>query len=246
MIEKANVMSADEFIAQSRPFIEWMLNWKAALQPLSLASITADGVEKVGIISVDVIKGFCTIGPLSSPRVNNIVQPITRLFEQAWARGVRDIALPQDTHDKNAVEFAQYAPHCIRGTDESDTVEAFKALPFFDQMTVIPKNSISAGLVPKMQDWVRARPHIKNWIIVGDCTDLCTHQMAMYMRIRANQEQMQGVRIILPVNAVDTYDLSVANAQKIGAVPHDADFLHLTFLYHMMLNGVEIVTEITD
>lgn len=239
-------MQIDDFINHSKPFIQWMLDWKAGLQAVSLGSITSSGVDKVGIISVDVIKGFCTIGPLSSPRVNNIVEPIRQLFERAWATGVRDIALPQDTHPEDAVEFANYAPHCIRGTDESDTVEAFKALPFFDQITVIPKNCISAGLVPEMQTWIRTRLHIKNWIIVGDCTDLCTHQLAMHIRLMANQEQMRGVRVILPVNTVDTYDLPVDVAQKIGAVPHDAEFLHLVFLYHMMLNGVEIVTEITD
>lgn len=238
-------MELEQFIEHSKPFIQWMLNWKAGLQPLSLNAVIQDKPEQVGIISVDVIKGFCTIGPLSSPRVNNIVQPITTLFEQAWAAGVRDIALPQDTHPADAVEFAQYAPHCIRGTEESETVEAFKLLPFFDQIAVFHKNSINSGLNAAFDEWVRSRNHIKTWIIVGDCTDLCTHQLAMYVRVRANEEQMTGVRVILPVNAVDTYDLPVDTATKIGAIPHDGEFLHLVFLYHMMLNGIEIVTEIT-
>jgi hypothetical protein len=68
----------------------------------------------------------------------------------------------------------------------------------------------------------------------------------MFLRIEANEKQIRGRRVILPVNTVDTYDLPVEVAQRIGAVPHDADFLHLTFLYSMMLNGVEIVTEITE
>jgi nicotinamidase-related amidase len=197
------------------------------------------------VISVDVIKGFCTVGPLSSPRVNNIVEPITRLFQLAWDRGVRDIALPQDTHVPDAVEFAQYAPHCIRGTGESDTVEAFKALPFFDQISVIPKNSINSALAPGFAEWISARPHITNWLIVGDCTDLCTYQLAMHVRISANQNQQRGVRVVLPVDCVDTYNLPVETAKEIGAVPHDAELLHLVFLYHMMLNGVEVVTQIT-
>lgn len=238
-------MQLDQFMEQSKPFIQWMLDWKAGLQPLSLASLTKNSPDQVGIVSVDVIKGFCTIGPLSSPRVNNIVEPIARLFEQAWTAGVRDIALPQDTHPADAVEFAQYPPHCMRGTEESETVEAFKALPFFDQIDVFPKNSINSGLNAGFAEWVRNRDHINTWIIVGDCTDLCTHQLAMYIRIRANEMQMQGVRVILPVNAVDTYDLPVDTAVKIGAVPHDGDFLHLVFLYHMMLNGIEVYTEIT-
>ena len=239
-------MEIDQFIDHSKPFIQWMLDWKAALQQLSLASLMGEGPDKVGLVSVDVIKGFCTIGPLSSPRVNDIVTPITRLFERAWAAGVRDIALPQDTHPEDAVEFAQYGPHCIRGTEESETVEAFTALPFFDQIAVFHKNSINSGLNGEFDQWVRARNHIRNWIVVGDCTDLCTHQLALYLRLRANEEQMKGVRVILPVDTVDTYDLPVSTAEELGAVPHDAEFLHLVFLYHMMLNGVEVVTQITD
>ncbi len=239
-------MDTQAFVEQSRPFIEWMLNWKAGLKPIPLTSLMDEGEPgSVGIISVDVIEGFCTIGPLSSPRVNTIVEPITRLFTLAWERGVRDIALPQDTHPADAVEFAQYAPHCIRGTPESETVAAFKALPFFDQLTIIPKNSINSGLAPGFADWVNARPQIRTWIIVGDCTDLCTHQLAMHMRLSANQQQRRGVRVVLPINGVDTYDMPVARARELGIPAHDAEFLHLVFLYHMMLNGIEVVTEIT-
>jgi len=239
-------MQADAFIEHSKPFIKWMLDWQAGLTSRSLAEIIKNEPEKVGIVSVDVIKGFCTVGPLASPRIDGIVAPITRLFELAWNSGIRDIALTQDTHPENAVEFMSYAPHCIRGTEESETVEAFKALPFFNQLTMIEKNSINSGLDEAFADWLRARPQIKNWIVVGDCTDLCTHQLAMHIRISANQNQVEGVRVILPVNAVDTYDLPVNIAQEIGAIPHDGQFLHLVFLYHMMLNGVEIATEITE
>jgi len=238
-------MQTDTFIEHSKPFIQWMLDWKDSLQPFSLSTLTRENPRAVGIICVDVIKGFCTVGPLSSRRVNNIVEPIARLFKLAWEQGVRDIALPQDTHPADAVEFEQWGPHCIRGTEEAETVEAFTALPFFDQIAVIEKNSINSRLDAEMEAWVRARPHIKNWIITGDCTDLCTYQLAMHTRIAANEAQQKGVRVILPVNTVDTYDMPVGRAKELGIVPHDAEFLHLVFLYHMMLNGVEIVTEIT-
>ncbi|MCB9451923.1 MAG: isochorismatase family protein [Anaerolineaceae bacterium] len=233
-----------DFLDRSKPFIEWMLAWRENLQPLSLTALTATNPANVGIVSVDVIKGFCSVGPLSSPRVDTIVEPIVALFKRAWEQGVRDIALPQDTHPADAVEFGQYAPHCIRGTEEAETVEAFQSLPFFDQLAVFEKNSINSGLQPDFVSWLQARPHIKTWIVVGDCTDLCTHQLAMHIRLSANQNQQARVRVILPVNCVDTYDLPVETARSLGAVPHDGDFLHLVFLYHMMLNGIEVVTEI--
>ncbi len=239
-------MDAKTFIESSTPFIEWMLNWQANLKPANLASVTLNNDPRsVGILSVDVINGFCTVGPLASPRVNKIVKPIAALFKAAWDFGMRDILLTQDTHVEDAVEFSQYAPHCVRGTPESETVDAFKVLPFFDQISVIPKNSINSSVAPGFGEWIAARPQVKTWIVLGDCTDLCTHQMAMHMRTWANQNQLRDVRVVLPVNTVDTYDLSVQMATQLGIVPHDATFLHLVFLYNMMQNGIEVVSEIT-
>ncbi len=240
-------MSVDTFIENSRPFIEWMFNWREGIKPTSLKNLAAqNNPRSIGILSVDVIEGFCTVGPLASPRVNQIIQPIVELFTSAWTYGVRDILLTQDTHEPDAVEFAQYAPHCVRGTTEAETVTAYKMLPFYNQITVLPKNSINSALAPGFAEWIAARPEVTTWIVVGDCTDLCTHQLAMYMRTWANQNQLRDVRVVLPVNTVDTYDLPVDTAEKLGIIPHDAAFLHLVFLYNMMQNGIEVVSQITS
>lgn len=239
-------MTAQAFIEKSTPFLTWVRQWQDGLSPLSLTSLIQEhGAQAVGIVSVDVINGFCTVGPLASPRVNAIVEPITGLMRRAWELGVRDIAFTQDAHPADAVEFQQYAPHCVRGTAEAETVDAFKALPFFEQIPVFPKNSIASQFADGYQAWLDERSHITTWIAVGDCTDLCTYQLAMHLRLRANQTQQRSARVVLPVDCVDTYDLPVDVAQSIGAVPHDGDLLHSVFLYSMMLNGVEVVSSLT-
>ena len=73
---------------------------------------------------------------------------------------------------------------------------------------------------------------------------MCTYQLAMHLRLRANALQRRGVRVIVPEDCVDTYDLTVDAARSIGALPHDADLLHRIFLYHLALNGVEVVKRI--
>jgi nicotinamidase-related amidase len=239
-------MQPDTFIEQSKPFIQWMLDWKAELGTLSLSGLIDAQPEKVGIICVDLIKGFCTVGPLSSPRVNSIVTPIVTLLGMAWEQGLRDFALPHDTHPDDAVEFNQYGAHCISGTEEVEVVNAIKALPFFENLTVIDKNCINAGLNKGFITWLDARPHIHTWIIVGDCTDICTYQLALHLRANANEQQRTNVRVIVPANMVETYDLPVKTAQDLEIIPHDGNFLHLVFLYHMMLNGIEIYSEITE
>lgn len=231
------------FVEKTRPFTEWMLEWYNNLPQLALNDL-AENPDEVAIVSVDVIKGFCTVGPLASERVNKIVEPIVKLFSAAWDKGIRDIVLLQDTHDPDAVEFGAYAPHCIRGTEESEAVDEYKALPFFDELTILPKNSINAGVMHNFDHWMQAHPHKKTFIVVGDCSDICTYQTTTHLRTRANELQLHGVRVIAPVSTIDTYDLDVETAQNIGATPHDADLMHVVFLYSMMLNGIEVVSEI--
>jgi nicotinamidase-related amidase len=165
------------------------------------------------------------------------------LFEKAWNAGVHHILLPQDTHEPHAVEFGQFPPHCVRGTTEAETVPEIKALPYYDQMIVMEKNSIHSGMNTHLNAWIATHPEVDKFIVVGDCTDLCTYQLAMHLRLEANARQLQR-RIVVPADCVDTYDMPVDLAEKIGAMPHDGDLLHAVFLYHMALNGVEVVSRI--
>jgi nicotinamidase-related amidase len=227
---------------QSQPFLSWLEHWVEQLPELSIDQ-AIQNPENTAILSVDVINGFCYEGPLASPRVRAIIAPIVDLFEAAWEKGVRHIILTQDTHEPDAIEFGQFPPHCVRGMPESQPVPEFKALPFFDRLIILEKNSINSAINSGLAEWVFAHPEVDTYIVVGDCTDLCTYQLAMYLRLNANECQLQR-RVIVPADTADTYDLPVEAAQSVGALPHDANLLHAIFLYHMALNGVEVVQKI--
>jgi nicotinamidase-related amidase len=236
-------MDIQNLIQDATPFLRWCGQWRDELPSWNLAQEISDPAS-VAVLSVDVINGFCYEGPLSSPRVAAIVPPIVQLFQRAHALGVPHLILTQDTHDAEAVEFGSFAPHCTRGSAESETVDEFKALPFFEQFTVIPKNSTSSSLGTELPAWLQAHPEVNTFIVVGDCTDLCTYQLAMHLRLRANAYQRASDRVILPENCVATYDLPVSVAQEHGIMPHHGDLLHLLFLYHLALNGVQVVANI--
>jgi nicotinamidase-related amidase len=235
-------MDLTTLLLRSELFLRYVVDWEASLPTVELSSLI-DDPRRAAVLCVDVINGFCHSGPLASDRVKSIIHPIVELFERAHAAGVRHFLLPQDTHEAEAVEFSHYPPHGMRGTEESDTVPELKALPFYRDMVIFPKNSINSALNTGLENWLKEHPAVDTFITVGDCTDLCTYQLAMFLRLRANAHQLRQ-RVILPVNCVDTFDLPVDTAKPIGAVPHDGDLLHLIFLYSMMLNGVEVVRSI--
>jgi nicotinamidase-related amidase len=223
-------------------YIKYLEDWLENLPSRKISEIAREP-EKCAVISVDMIKGFCSIGPLSSPRVSAIIHPIVELLSLAWKRNIRQILFIQDTHEPDAVEFGSYPPHCIRGTEEAETVDELRSLPFFDQILVMPKNSIASGLNTGLNDWISSHPEVNSYIVIGDCTDLCIYQLAMHLRLDANARQIKR-HVVIPVNCVDTYDMPLDQAEKIGAVPHPADFVHAVFLHNMLLNGVEIISKI--
>jgi nicotinamidase-related amidase len=236
-------MNIDSLLSNCRPFLEWAVDWHNHLGSVPLDRVIVDA-DRTAVLAIDVLNGFCYQGPLSSERVAGIVQPIVRLFEAAHGMGVRHFVLPQEDHPPDALEFASYGPHCVAGTAEAETVRELAGLSFSDQFVRIGKNSISPFVGTALEDWLAAHPEVNTFIVVGDCTDLCTYQLAMGLRVRANAHQLDDVRVVLPVDGVQTYNLPVDVARQIGAIPHDGDLLHLVFLYHMMLNGVEVVASI--
>ncbi len=225
------------------PFLAYLDHWYANLPAADLAQIIGDHPERSAIFSIDLINGFCTIGPLAGPRVAALLPSVADLFTRAFALGVRNFVLTQDSHDPQAVEFASYPPHCVAGTVESETVAELAQLPFADAITTIPKNSLSSHLGTSMGEWMAAHPEVDTFIIVGDCTDLCVFSAAMHLRLEANAFNLQR-RVIVPAAMVDTFDTPVEVAAQLGIMAHDGDLHHALFLHSMAQNGVEVVAHL--
>lgn len=232
-------MSMSDTKKQSGLFLDWLSSWRSELETKSVHE-TFDEPDQVAVLSVDLIVGFCTEGPLASPRVAGIVPAVVRLFDKAHQAGVTQFVLFQDTHTDDAPEFEAFGPHCVAGSRESGTVPELTALTFSDGFEIIPKNSLSAAIETSFSDWLKSRPAVDRFIVVGDCTDLCVYQLAMHLKLSANAMNVRR-SIIVPANCVETYDMPVGRAAELGILPHDAELLHVVFLYHMALNGIEVV-----
>jgi nicotinamidase-related amidase len=154
------------------------------------------------------------------------------------------MVLAMDAHPEDSPEFKAFPPHCIRGTREAETIPELTALPFYSETVSIRKGSLNVAHEGELAAWEAAHPEVRSWLIVGDCTDLCVYQAAMHFRLQANARGREA-QVWVPALLVDTYDLPVRTARQLGGLPHDGDLMHRLFLYHMALNGISVVRDIT-
>ncbi len=227
---------------QSQGFLDFVETWLENRPAIALDEALPKP-EKSAIVSIDVINAFLYEGPLASPRVAAIADPITGLMKTAWDKGLRDILLVQEGHSEESHEFDAFGEHAIKGTREAAAIDQIKGLPFYEKLTTVYKDSIHPALNNGFDDWLNAREHLDTFIAVGDVTDLCAYQLATYLRLQANAFHLNR-RVIVPANCVQTWHLSVEDAEDLPAMPHHGDLLHTVFLYHMALNGIEVVSEI--
>ena len=65
----------------------------------------------------------------------------------------------------------------------------------------------------------------------------------MHLRMRANALNLATFEVIVPANAVQTFDIPDSPEATAGQA-HPGDFFHDVFLYHMAANGIRIVASI--
>jgi nicotinamidase-related amidase len=226
------------------PFLTALAEWERTLTNITWQDLATEATQgHVALFCVDMVNGFCHVGILASPRIEAIIPEVVAAFKGAYSIGVRNFILAQDCHTPDSVEFAAFPPHCQAGTNEAKNIPELADLPFANLYTTVEKNSLNAFHGTKLTAWIEEHPDLSTTIIVGNCTDLCVYQMAMHLKLDANAHN-HPLRIIVPANAVQTYDMPVDVAREIGVLPHDGDVLHLLFLHHMRLNGVEVVRAI--
>lgn len=238
-------MGSNGFAERSLPFLEYLDDWYSSLPAVPAGTLTGADPGSVAVFCVDMINGFTIEGTLSSPPVARHIPRIVELFRAAHELGVRDFVLPQDCHTDHAEEFATYPPHARAGTHEAETVTELASLPFADTYTIIPKNSLSPAIGTDLDGWLDSHPSLRTAVVVGDCSDLCLYQLAMHLRLRANQYDQRDWRVIVPTDCVDTYGTGLHRARELHTDPHPGDFHHYVFLNHLHLNGVEVVATIT-
>jgi nicotinamidase-related amidase len=228
----------------SESFLDFLDSWFSNLKVVSLKSLLKKfSADQTAIWCVDVVNGFCKEGNLASPRVAKIIDPIVQLLKNAEQNGINYYLLPQDTHPEHSKEFEIYPRHCVEGSFESRTVQELTDLPNSYKFKVIPKTTINPALEEPVLAWLDQNPEVCQFIVTGDCTDICIHQLAMHLKLQSIKKDKES-EVIVPVNCVDTFDISMDAYRSDGLMPHPADVFHIFTLYHLHLNGIRIVSAI--
>jgi nicotinamidase-related amidase len=215
-----------EFLKKSTETLRELLG---SLNKLPIVHLKDLPREQTALIIIDMINGFTREGALKSGRIADTIPAVAELSRRCGEYRIARIAFA-DNHSVSAAEFEAYPPHSIEGTHEAEIVDELKEIGGY---ILIPKNSTNSLLEGKFQKWLEQNPRINTFVVAGDCTDICILQFALTLKAWFNIPDKRS-RVIVPVNAVDTYDLGV----------HDGDLMNVIALYNMMLNGVEVVKEV--
>ncbi|KAL5857459.1 hypothetical protein ACOSQ3_004917 [Xanthoceras sorbifolium] len=226
--------------------------------PLEQESVVFPDDDAVtGLVLVDIINGFCTVGAGSlAPREPN--RQISGMINEAerLARIFCEKRMPImafiDSHHPNKPEDP-YPAHCITGTYESNLVPALRWLEEEANVTIRRKDCFDGYLGSVQEDgsnvfvdWVKNH-HIQSILVVGVCTDICVLDFVSSTLSARNLGFIKPLQdVVLYSNACATFGipLHVAINTK-GVLPHPQEFMHHVGLYMAKERGAKIANQVS-
>lgn len=173
------------------------------------------------ILVVDMLRGFRDIGNLANPRMERIIPNIENLVKRKTKEGWKIIFLA-DNHSENDEEFKLFPVHCVQGTEETEIIQELQK---FVPTGIIVHKTIYSGFHGTNLGKIIDQEKPETVIVAGVCTDICVFFTA-YDLVRL------GYKVIVPRDAVETYNIPGHNATEINRI----------FLEHMKnILGVKIV-----
>ena len=226
--------------------------------PVAMETLAIDG-NNVGLIIVDEVNGFATVGagnlapPVENPQVTRMIDETDRLARAFSERDLPILAF-LDTHEPGKPE-PPYPPHCEKGTGEEELIPELKWLETDDRATLVRKDCINGFVGATLADgrnqvveWVKAHG-IERLLVVGICTDICVMDFVLTALSARNHDMMPTLEDIFVYEAgCSTYDLPKSVAEDLGygaTASHPQDVTHYMGLYFMASRGARLVNEVS-
>ncbi|KAF9608648.1 hypothetical protein IFM89_010432 [Coptis chinensis] len=225
--------------------------------PLYQESLVLSNKDKTGLVLVDIINGFCTVGagnlapPEPNKQISGMVDEATRLSkvfcEMNWP-----IFAFLDTHQPDKPEHP-YPPHCLVGTEESNFVPSLKWLEKEANVTIRRKECIDGFLGSIEEDgsnvfinWVKSN-EIKVILVVGICTDICVFDFVASTLSVKNRGFLPPLEdVVVYSRGCATFDFPADVARNIkGALAHPQELMHHVGLYMAKGRGAKVVNGVS-
>ncbi|KAL2957258.1 hypothetical protein AAZX31_18G135300 [Glycine max] len=165
--------------------------------PVKQQSLTLSGDIKTGLILVDVVNGFCSIG------AGNLA------FQSILSERKLPIFAFLDSHHPNKPE-PPYPPHCLIGSSEEKLVPDLLWLENDPNATLRQKECIDGFLGSYVFiDWMKNN-QIKQILVAGMCTDICVLDFVssvLFLSARNSGFLPPLENVIISSQACATYDL---------------------------------------
>ena len=155
------------------------------------------------LIVVDMVNGFVREGVLHDEKIADIIPRQIELIKEAKHAG-KLIVFIKDTHNIDAVEFERFGntKHCVEGENEAELVDELKE--FEQDGVAIHKNSTCFMEAPEFRLLMALQKDLKEFDIVGCCTDICVVNGAIALANYLDQNNRKHV-IRVHEDAIATY-----------------------------------------
>lgn len=154
-------------------------------------------------IFVDTTNAFSREGLLADPYVLHTVPELVRIAKIAITDEKGKLMFIIDFHTKDSVEFDRYPEHGVEGTKEVKVISELET--YAKDALIFRKNSTSAIFSKGFIETILKMVSLEEVVIVGWDTDICVMNLAIPLQ-NLFDELNRRVKIIIPKNAVETYD----------------------------------------
>lgn len=225
--------------------------------PLEQESVELCDDVVTGLVLVDIINGFCTVGagnlaPLEpNQQISGMIDEsakLARVFcEKKWP-----IMAFLDSHRPDQHEHP-YPSHCVAGTDESNLVPDLQWIEKEANVTIRRKDCYD-GYIGSIErdgsnifvDWVNTNK-IKVLLVVGICTDICVLDFVCSTLSAKNRGFLSPLEdVVVYSRGCATFDFPDHIARNIkDSIAHPQELMHHVGLYMAKGRGAKIARKVS-
>lgn len=178
------------------------------------------------VIVVDMVNGFVKEGALAAPSIMRVVPRQIDILKEAVNNQKMGIIFIRDCHDKDAVEFKTFGPHCIEGTPETEVIDELSEFV----TCFYKKNSTNFVFADGFINDICKLKKLKRVLLMGCLSEVCVKNGGIALRNLFDQLN-KDIDVCVYSDAIDTYD----------APNHKSEEVTERALQDMESNGIKVL-----